>query len=150
MDLNTTEEIDEIDYSQFEEKFFEQVKSGKKYQHFLNIGSQLDCMMIRSIFSSMDIPTYIEFENINKIYGGVSTCLTSNIFSIKLYILIDDYEEALAVIKDYIRNKVELLASKQGKDKYIKILEILAAPYVISSSQEMLGITVLQKNRSEA
>ena len=144
MDINANEHIEEVDYTQFEEKFFDQVKSGKKYQHFLNLGSQLDCMMIRSIFSSMDIPTYIEGENVNKLYGGVSTCL-SNIFKIKLFILVDDYEEALAVTKDYIRNKIELLSEHQDKDKYVRILEFLAAPDMISNTQEMLGITVLQK-----
>ena len=30
-------EIDEnVDFTQFEEKFFDAVKSGKEYQHFLN------------------------------------------------------------------------------------------------------------------
>ena len=56
-----------IDYSKFEELFFENVRKGKKYQHFLNLSSQLDCMLIRSILASMKIPTYVEDENINKI-----------------------------------------------------------------------------------
>ena len=138
------EETDSIDYTDFEEKFFEEVQKGKKYQHFLNLSSQMDCMFIRSVLSSMNIPTYIEGENINKMYGGTATFLT-NIFKIKLYILIDDYDEASIAIKDYIKNKVNSLSEKYGKDKYLKILEILAAPYNISPSQELLGITMLNK-----
>lgn len=139
------DKIESIDYTSFEEKFFEEVRNGKKYQHFLNLCSQMDCMFIRSVLSSMNIPTYIEGENVNKLYGGASTFLT-NIFKIKLYILVDDYDEASTVIKDYIKNKVNSLSEKNGKDKYLKILELLAAPYNISSSQEMLGITILDKN----
>ena len=75
-------------------------------------------MLIRSILSSMKIPTYIEGENMNKMYGGTSTFLT-NVFKIKLYILVDDYDEAFLVVKDYIRNKIEQLSSRDGKDKYI-------------------------------
>ncbi|MDD5930622.1 MAG: hypothetical protein PUC37_12545 [Spirochaetales bacterium] len=136
------------DYTQIEEKFFENVRNGKKYQHFLNLSAQIDCFMIRSMLASMDIPTYTEGENVNNIYGGASTCLTS-VFKIKLYILIEDYEEAFEVVKGYIKNKAETLAGRDGKDKYIKVFELLAAPYIISNSQEMLGIVVLPKKTEE-
>ncbi len=145
-DFNVVDE--NVDYSKFEDLFFEKVKNGKKYQHFLNLSSQLDCMIIRSILSSMQIPTYIEGENANKIYGGVSTLITA-VFKIKLYILIDDYDEAFLVVKDYIKNKVDTLSAREGKDKYLKILEILAAPYIISNSQEILGISIMPKITSE-
>ena len=58
------DKIESIDYTSFEEKFFEEVRNGKKYQHFLNLCSQMDCMFIRSVLSSMNIPTYIEGENV--------------------------------------------------------------------------------------
>lgn len=139
-------DIDEkdIDYSKFEELFFENVREGKKYQHFLNLSSQLDCMLIRSILASMKIPTYVEGENMNKIYGGASTFITT-VFKIKLYILIDDYDEAFIVVKDYIKNKLKSLSSRKGKDKYLKVFEILSAPYIISNSQEILGISIMSK-----
>ena len=133
-----------IDYSKFEESFFENVRKGKKYQHFLNLSSQLDCMFIRSILASMKIPTYVEGENMNKIYGGASTFITT-VFKIKLYILIDDYDEACIVVKDYIKNKLKSLSSRKGKDNYLKAFEILSAPYIISNSQEILGISIMSK-----
>ena len=143
MDSNI-EEHDSTDYTNFEERFFSEVKNGRDYQHFLNLSSQMDCMFIRSLLASMDIPTYIEGENMNKIFGGTATTLT-NVFKIKLYILTDDYDEASSVVIDYISNKVKSLSEKNGKDKYLKILELLAAPYNISPSQEILGITMLKK-----
>lgn len=133
-----------IDYSNFEELFFENVRKGKKYQHFLNLSSQLDCMLIRSILASMKIPTYVEGENMNKIYGGTSTFLTT-VFKIKLYILLDDYDEAFIVVKDYTKKKLESLSSREGKDKYLKAFEILSAPYIISNAQEILGISIMSK-----
>ena len=133
-----------IDYSKFEELFFENVRKGEKYQHFLNLSSQLDCMLIRSILASMKIPTYVEGENINKIYGGTATFITT-VFKIKLYILIDDYDEAFIVVKDYIKKKLESLSSRKGKDKYLKAFQILSAPYIISNSQEILGISIMSK-----
>ena len=147
--LNESENIDKtVDYTDFEEKFFKEVRDGKDWQHFLNVSSQSDCMLIRSILSSMEIPTYTEGEHINKIYGGMSTCLT-NVFKIKVYILVDDYDEAITIVKDYIKNKINSLSSRQGKDTYIKALEILAAPYIISTSQEMLGISIMCKKNCE-
>ena len=141
--INETNEKN-IDYSKFEELFFENVRKGKKYQHFLNLSSQLDCMLIRSILASMKIPTYVEGENMNKIYGGASTFITT-VFKIKLYILIDDYDEAFIVVKDYIKNKRKSLSSREGKDNYLKAFEILSAPYIISNSQEILGISIMGK-----
>ena len=142
------EENESVDYTNFEEKFFEEVRNGKEYQHFLNISSQMDCIVIRSVLAAMNIPTYIESEHINKIYGGTATFLTT-VFKIKLYILVDDYDEASIVIMDYIKNKVNSLSEKHGKDKYLKILELLAALYNISPSQEILGITILNKKSNK-
>ena len=142
------EENESIDFEKLEEKLFNEVKNGKAYQHFLDLSSQMDCMLIRSILASMDIPTYIEGDHMNTIYGGTANMLT-NIFKIKLYILTDDYDEASTVVVDYINNKAKSLSEKEGKDKYLKVLEILAAPYNISPSQEMLGITILKKKKYE-
>ena len=142
------DEIECVDYTSFEDKFFDKVRNGKKYQHFLNLSSQMDCMFIRSILSSVNIPTYVEGENVNKMYGGTATFLT-NVFKIKLYILVDNYDEASIIVRDYIKNKVNSLSEKYGKDKYLKLLEVLAAPYNISPSQELLGITILDKDKDK-
>lgn len=142
------EEIENIDSQNYEENFFKSVQAGKDYQHFMNIGSQNDCMFIRSMLYSMGIPTYIEGDKMNMIYGTTANLLTS-LFNIKLYILVDDYDEALEVAIDYMKNKVERLAERDGKDKYLGILELLGAPYQISPSQELLGMTIFNKKVKE-
>jgi len=47
--------------------------------------------------------------------------------------------------KDYIKNKLKSLSSRKGKDTYLKAFEILSAPYIISNSQEILGISIMGK-----
>lgn len=143
MDLE--QENEEFDFTDFEESFYKEIQKGKEYQHFLNIASQMDCMLLRSFLASMKIPTHVEGEHINRFYGGSATCLTTMVFKIKLFILIDDYDEAFIVVKDYIKNKVDYLAKEFGKKKYLKVLEFLASPYNIRRSQEFLGITILEK-----
>ncbi|MGI0529478.1 hypothetical protein [Treponema socranskii] len=59
--------------------------------------------------------------------------------------MIDDYDEAFIVVKDYIKKKLESLSSREGKDTYLKAFQILSAPYIISNSQEILGISIMSK-----
>lgn len=142
---------EEIDFSDFEKQFFAEVQSGKPYLHFLNLNSQVDCMIIRSMLASMKIPTYIEGDNVNRIYGSGASFL-SNIFNIKLYILLEDYDEAFSTVKDYINNKLETLTKDNEKNNYKKaraILEMLVAVYIISDAQEILGITIMPKKNPD-
>jgi len=48
---------------------------------------------------SEGIPSYVEGEHMNNIYGGISGTMTT-VVAIKLYILCNDYEKALEIIKD--------------------------------------------------
>ena len=140
-------EIDEnVDFTQFEEKFFDAVKSGKEYQHFLNLSSQLDCMLIRSILASMNIPTYVEGMNINKLYGGAYISSTGD-FKIKLYILIDDYDDALVAVKNYIKSKIDSEPSVVDRNKALQILELLVASCTVSNPQELFGISIIDKKK---
>lgn len=145
-EIETSEEI--IDYTPFQEIFFEKVREGEDYQHFLKIASQIDCSILRSILSSAKIPTYVEGENTNGIYGGGANLL-NNLFSIRLYILTKDYDEALLIVTDFIKNKVERLAENGDDKPFMKILEVLAAPYNISSKQDLLGITIMEKKQPQ-
>ena len=138
-------ELDEdIDFTQFEEKFFEAVKTGKEYQHFLNLSSQFDCMLIRSILASMNIPTYVEGMNINKLYGGAFVSTLSD-FNIKLYILVDDYDDALDAVKDYLKSKIDSESSEIDRNKALQVLELIVASTTVSTPQELLGISIIAK-----
>ena len=131
-------EIDEnVDFTQFEEKFFEAVKAGNEYQHFLNLSFQFDCMLIR-------IPTYVEGMNINKLYGGAFVSTLGD-FNIKLYILVDDYDDALVAVKDYLKSKIDSESSEIDRNKALQVLELIVASTTVSTPQELLGISILPK-----
>lgn len=139
---------EDVNYDDFEEKFIAEVNSGRKYQHFLNMASQSDCAMLRSLLDAEGIFTYTENENINGVYGGVGSAIT-NLFCIKLYILNDDYDKALEIVADFIRKKAERLSEGSDKNKFESSLTnlagILASPYVIDKDHEILGISIKSK-----
>lgn len=141
---------EKIDYTDFEDKMFEQVQDGKKYQHFLNIGNRADCALIRSMLSSADIYSYTENEKVNALYGGFAGAI-NQMFCIKLYILTEDYEEALEIVTDYIKSKIERLSKKSDKSKFEKTLKTLAkiavAPYLVDKEDELLGIKIMPKEK---
>ena len=83
----------------FEKLFFERTKAGEKSQLLMSIASQQDCLMLRSLLFSEGIPSYVEGEHMNNIYGGISGTMTT-VVAIKLYILCDDYDKALEIIND--------------------------------------------------
>lgn len=139
---------EDVNYKDFEEKFIEQVNEGKKYQHFLNVASQTDCAMIRSLLDAEGICTYTENENVNGAYGGIGNAMT-NLFCIKLYILNEDYDKALEIVADFIRKKAARLSEGSEKNNFEASLTILAgiiaSPYAIDKDHEMLGISIKSK-----
>lgn len=141
---------EKIDYTDFEDKMIDQVQDGKKYQHFLNIGNRADCALIRSMLSSADIYSYTENEKVNTLYGGFAGTI-NQMFCIKLYILTDDYEEALEIVSDFIKSKIARLSKKSDKSKFEKTLKTLAkiaaAPYLVDKEDELLGITIMPKEK---
>ena len=83
----------------FEKQFFERTKAGEKSQLLMSIASQQDSLMLRSLLFSEGIPSYVEGEHMNNIYGGISGTMTT-VVAIKLYILCDDYDKAIEIIND--------------------------------------------------
>ena len=96
IESDADKELNEMD---FEKLFFERSKAGEKSQLLMSIASQQDCLMLRSLLFSEGIPSYVEGEHMNNIYGGISGTMTT-VVAIKLYILCNDYEKALEIIKD--------------------------------------------------
>ena len=92
------QDFGDTEVEDFEKKFFERVKSGEKSQQVLSLGSQQDCALIRSLLSADGIPSYVEGEHMNNIYGGLTGSMTATV-AIKLFILCSDYENAVDIIK---------------------------------------------------
>ena len=88
---------------EYEKGYFERIRQGEQSQQFLAVGSFTICSFLRSLLAAENIPTYTENEHINGMYslhalGGSSS------FSIKVYILISDYDRAYEIIRDFARN----------------------------------------------
>lgn len=149
---NANDDVGEeiIDYTDFEDKMIEQVQDGKKYQHFLNIANKTDCALIRSMLSSAEIYSYTEHEKANELYGGFAATI-NQMFCIKLYILVEDYDEALEIVTDYLKSKISKL-NKESEDKKYKetlkkLASIAAAPYCIDKDEEFCGIAIMKKEK---
>ena len=84
----------------FEKAFFERTQAGEPYQLFLTLATQQDCALIRGLLQAENIPTYIEGEHMNNIYGGITGNMTS-VVGIKLYILCSDYDTAYDIVKNF-------------------------------------------------
>ncbi len=134
----------------FEKKYFEAVENGEKFQQFLVLGGQQDCSLIRSLLAADGIPTYIENENVNRMYGGVATSVTS-VFAIKLFILVKDYDKAYEIVCDYAKSKQEDFKEQRSNSSNIAkttaavVTGLFFAPYPVNAEQKGMGITILPK-----
>lgn len=136
----------------FEDKYFERINNGELAQQFLVLGGQQDCAIIQSLLAADNIPSYVENENINRMYGGVPSAVTG-VFAIKLYILVNDYEKAYDIVCEYAKSKQEDFEKQEMEEKTILqttskvITGLFFAPYPVNSEQKGLGITILPKKQ---
>lgn len=134
----------------FEEKFYERCQAGEKSQLFLNINSQQDCAVIQSLLYAADIPSRTDSNILNKLYGGVAG-VTTSVFDIRFYILVNDYDEALEIVNDFFKQKIDSFSEKDSgaKEKILSVFSVLTAPYPLSKSQEIFGFTVYPKETAD-
>jgi len=83
----------------FEKEFFERTEKGEKSQVLLSLASLQDCVLLRSLLFADGIPTHVEGEHMNNIYGGITGTMTS-VVATKLYILCSDYDKAVDIINN--------------------------------------------------
>jgi len=68
-----------LDYDIMENLFFEKIKQGHIEHKLLKIYSSFDLMMIRSFFISENVPYYVEFEHLMKIYPFIHAANYNNL-----------------------------------------------------------------------
>jgi hypothetical protein len=85
----------------FEKGYFERIRNGEQSQQFLSVGSQMICSFLRSLLAAENIPTYTENEHVNSMYS-LNALSGNSAFSIKVFILIADYDRAYEIVSDYI------------------------------------------------
>lgn len=148
IDEDFTDEPEMFSGESFDEKFFENTRSGEKYQQFLSICSEKDCSLIRGLLQANEIPTYIEGEHMNSIYGGIAGSMNA-VVAIRLYILYKDYDRALDIIKEYIGSKIEHINTEKQKNTVRGALDIISAISFVggSANQDILGIIVFPKSK---
>ena len=141
------------DAEAYEKGYFERIRQGEQSQQFLAVGSFSVCSFLRSLLAAENIPTYTENEHVNSMYslnalGGVSS------FSIKVFILISDYDRALEIIKDFIdsheKPKEETSDTEAAKDAVKKGAKTLATGMFFVSMPEgseeaVQGIMILPR-----
>lgn len=94
------EEIFNLDNEpDFEKDFFARTEQGEKSQILLSLASVQDCVLIRSLLYADGIPSHVEGEHMNNIYGGITGTMTS-VVATKVYILCSDYDKAVDIIKN--------------------------------------------------
>ena len=98
-DSQETNENAELTSQTFEKKFFERVEAGEKSVLFLTLGNPGDTALIRSLLFADGIPSYVEGEHMNNIYGGISGTMES-VVAVKLYVLDADYERAKEIFEE--------------------------------------------------
>jgi hypothetical protein len=137
---------DTLDNNIIEDEFFERVSLGETRLPFLKIDNQFDLIFIKSLFQSEQIPYYIDFEHISKVRPGMMIGDLGN-YNL-LYILENDYDDALKVVHTYLENKMNEYNGKDEKGKHL--IEILFSNWKVPSAGDIDGFRILYKSNNEA
>ena len=142
---------------EFEKGYFERVRNGEQTQQFLSVGGQMACSMIRSLLFAENIPTYTENEHANSFYS-LNNLSSSSAFSIKVFILVADYDRAYEIVSDFVSkcdranteeseqdNKTENTAKNITKATGAILTGCFFVPMPDGSQDKPMGITILPK-----
>jgi hypothetical protein len=121
---------------EMKEVFYQEIEKGEKTYYLMDILNQFDLMFVKSLFQSEKIPYFIELEHISKIRPGMQ------IGNAGAYILEKDYDNAVKIIEEYMKNK-----SKNYNDKQTirKPLEILFGGWSVPEANDTGGIILKYK-----
>ena len=136
----------------FEKGYFERVRNGEQTQQFLAVGSNMMCSFLRSLLSAENIPTYTENEHVNSMYS-LNALSGNSAFSIKVYILVADYDRAYEIISDFIskHESEENIEESQTSENPVKTIAKAAVTGLFffffpdGAEEKVHGITVLPK-----
>lgn len=142
---------------EFEKGYFERVRNGEQTQQFLSVGGQMACSMIRSLLFAENIPTYTENEHANSFYS-LNNLSSSSAFSIKVFILVADYDRAYEIVSDFVskcdranteeseqENETENTAKNITKATGAILTGCFFVPMPDGSQDKPMGITILPK-----
>jgi len=136
-----TEKKEILDYNENEYIFFKNIYNGKPFYKLLSIYTPFDLMMIRSFFISENIPYYVEFEHLMKVYPFIHG---ENYNNTNIYILYEDYNDAIFIINNYIKSKN--INEYNIKNTFKGLLEYLIMGWVVTSPENTIGFDVNYNN----
>lgn len=142
-----TENLEE--FSEFDKAYFERCQKGEPHQLFLKFSSLQDCTLLQGLLFAGGISSHIEHQHMNRIYPGSNTI--ANIFAVQLWILVADYEAALEIVSQFISQKRNSLNTSDDSvlaKTLKKLLGLLTAPFPVSKSQQILGISIFPKEQT--
>jgi hypothetical protein len=141
----TENDIANEDYknNEIEDQFFDKVKNGKEKYKLLKIDNQFDLMFIKSLFQSENIPYYVEFEQISRMRPGMYIGDLGN-YNL-LYILDEDYNDAIKVVKKYIKRKKDTIKNENTKENIRNFVEVFFANWKVPSASDTNGIEIIYK-----
>jgi hypothetical protein len=127
-------------YNKVEELFFIKIKKGSRPYKLLSIYFPFDLMMIKSLFISEQIPYYVEFEHFMAVRPFIY-CINYN--NTNLYILEEDYGDAIMIINNYSGNRI----SKKYEIKTVirNLVEMLVIAWIIPSPKNNTGMYIHYK-----
>lgn len=136
---------------EYEKGYFERIKRGEQSQQFLAVGSFAVCSFIRSLLAAENIPTYTENEHINSMYS-LNVLGGSSSFSIKVFILISDYDRAHEIVSDFISSHEVLDQNKPSENTKQMASTIIATGtffiggHALGTTEDAVhGITILPR-----
>ena len=141
--LNYDEDERENKYINLKELFYSKIKNGEKSYKFLSVYNQFDLMFIKSLFQSDQIPHFIENEYSSKYRPGMQIGSFRNT---NIYILENDYNDALSIIEEYKINKKNNYKEKQT---IRKPLEVLFGSWTVPEANTIDGIEIYYMNKNE-
>jgi hypothetical protein len=131
-----------LDYNEMEKIFFNKISEKNRPYKLLNIYFPFDLMIIKSLFISEQIPYYVEFEHLMRLKPFVQIINYNNT---NLYILEEDYNDAIIVLENYLTTKT--LNNYRVKEKIRNLFELLVISWVVYSPLNNLGIEINYKSK---
>jgi hypothetical protein len=140
-DAEITDELVEM-----EDIFFEKIRNGATEIRFLDIYTQYDLMILKSLFQSEGIPYRTEFECLAKVKSGPHIGGQNNIY---LYILKEDIDDAIELVKNYLQSKqLDDNNEKENLNRIRNAVEFLIFAWVAPSPQYYKGVEILAQNEN--
>lgn len=141
--------------AEFEQGYFERVRNGEQTQQFLAVGGMPACSMIRSLLFAENIPTYTENEHVNSFYS-LNGLTGSSAFSIKVFILVADYDRAYEIVSDFISKCKRAESEGEASEEETTVQKAVTTagaiitgcffiPMPDGSQEKPMGITILPK-----